>query len=223
MALCLLILLKKTNEIFTIVLNFGVKPSIKLIFLFILLLLFFLFNLIYVFYLLKQHPEELQQFAQAIAELKEKTTICQTCLALAEANPCSICSDKKRNQSQLCLVADSRDLLSIESTGQYQGLYFVLGGVLNTIEGIKAEQLNIKQLTVRLGKSTGANSVQIKEIILAFNPDLEGETTTLYLVKILKPYKIKLTRLAKGLPMGADLEYADEITLTNALKYRNEL
>lgn len=171
----------------------------------------------YVFYLLKQHPEGLQAFAQAIAELKEKTAVCRNCLAIAEANPCAICSDAKRDLASLCLVADTRDLLAIEATGQYHGLYFILGGTINTIEGVKPEQLNLKQLAARLKQNT------IKEIILAFNPDLEGETTSLYLAKFLKPRKIKITRLAKGLPMGADLEYADEITLTNALKYRNEI
>ena len=171
----------------------------------------------YVFYLLSQHPEWLQGFAQAIAELKEKTTVCQNCLGLAEANPCGICSDQKRDHASLCLVADTRDLLALESTKQYNGLYFILGGTINTIEGIKPEQLNLKQLAARLKQDV------TKEIILAFNPDLEGETTSLYLAKLLKPRKIKITRLAKGLPMGADLEYADEITLTNALKYRNEI
>ena len=171
----------------------------------------------YVFYLLKQHPESLQQFAQAIAELKEKTTVCQTCLSIAEANPCSICSDAKRNHSTICLVADTRDMLAIEAISQYRGLYFILGGVINTIEGVKPEQLNTKRLLIRL------KTAPVKEIILAFNPDLEGETTSMYIAKLLKPQKIKITRLAKGLPMGADLEYADEITLSNALKYRNEM
>lgn len=181
----------------------------------------------YVFYLLAQHPESLQAFAQAIAELKEKTTICRNCLAIAEADPCEICSDQKRDHAVLCLVADTRDLLALEATGQYRGAYFILGGTINTIEGVKPEQLNLKQLAARLKQNT------VKEIILAFNPDLEGETTSLYLAKLLKPHKInphakfgvgiKITRLAKGLPMGADLEYADEITLTNALKYRNEV
>ena len=185
----------------------------------------------YVFYLLKAHPEWLQGFAQAIAELKEKTTVCRTCLSLAESDPCPICSDKKRNQALICLVAETRDLSAIEETKQYNGLYFVLGGVINTIEGVKPEQLNIKQLAARL-KHASENSprleletkaTRVKEIILAFNPDLEGETTALYLAKLFKPSKIKITRLAKGLPMGADLEYADEITLANALKYRNEI
>ncbi len=171
----------------------------------------------YVFYLLKAHPESLQQFAQAIAELKEKTTICRTCLAIAETNPCSICADPRRNRSVICLVADTRDLLAIESTKQFSGLYQVLGGVINTIEGAGPERLNLKQLTGRLKQQP------IKEIIMAFNPDLEGETTSLYIAKLLKSHKLKITRLAKGLPMGADLEYADEITLSNALKYRSEI
>ncbi len=171
----------------------------------------------YVFYLLRAQPEWLQGFAQSIAELKEKTTVCRTCLAIAESDPCPICADKKRNQAILCLVADTRDMQAIEATKQYNGLYFILGGVINTIEGIKPDQLNIKQLASRLEQNI------IKEIILAFNPDLEGETTAMYIAKLLKPNQIKITRLAKGLPMGADLEYADEITLSNALKYRNEV
>ncbi len=171
----------------------------------------------YVFYLLKQSPEELQKFAQSIAELKEKTTVCQICFAISEADPCLICADQKRNRSIICVVADTRDMLTIEATKQYNGLYHILGGTINAIEDIKPEQLNIKQLIDRI-KQNG-----IKEIILALNPDLEGEITAMYLAKLLKPCKIKITRLAKGLPMGADLEYADEITLANALKYRNEL
>jgi len=173
----------------------------------------------YAFYLLKQDAEELQKFAQAIAELKEKTTICQTCLAVSETNPCTICLDKNRNKKQICLVADSRDMLVVEATKQFTGLYFVLGGLLNTIAGVGPEQLNVKQLISRLKSS------QIAEIILALNPNLEGETTILYIVKLIKSLnlKIKITRLAKGLPSGSDLEYADEITLANALKYRNEM
>ena len=171
----------------------------------------------YVFYLLKQNPEFLQRFAQNLAELKEKTTICQTCLSIAESNPCSICSDLKRDKSTICVILGTRDMLTIEATMQYNGVYHILGGVINTIEGIKPEQLNIKQLLNKIKQNN------IKEIILALNPDLEGETTSLYLAKLLKPHKIKISRLAKGLPMGADLEYADEITLTNALKYRSNL
>ena len=189
----------------------------------------------YVFYLLKQHPEELQKFAQSIAELKEKTTICQRCLAYAEKNPCLICSDAKRDRNLLCVVSDTRDMLSVESTNEYKGLYHILGGELNAIEGIKPDQLNIKQLEEKINPHTltaghsqqgvGVKKEPIKEIILALNPNLEGETTALYLSKTLKQIKpgVKITRLARGLPMGADLEYADQITLVNALKYRNEM
>lgn len=187
----------------------------------------------YVFYLLKQNPEDLQKFAQYLAELKEKTTICQKCLAISETDPCLICVDNKRDHGLICVVANTQDVLTIEATKQYNGLYHVLGGVINAIEGIKPEQLNIKPLLnrvknlptaplsrdVRSGRGAGGEG----EVILALNPNLEGETTSMYLAKLLKPYKLRVTRLAKGLPMGADLEYADEITLANALKYRTDL
>ncbi|MCX6796197.1 MAG: recombination mediator RecR [Candidatus Falkowbacteria bacterium] len=171
----------------------------------------------FVFYLLQQNPEELQKFAQAIAELKEKIVICQTCLAVADSNPCQICSNKNRDATTLCVVANTRDLIALEKTNEYKGLYLVLGGVINTIAGIGPESLKTNELVNRL--RTG----KIKEVILAFDPNFEGEATALYLVKQLKPLKIKLTRIAKGLPVGADLEYADDITLGNALKYRNEI
>lgn len=171
----------------------------------------------YVFYLLKQNPEKLQKFAQDLAELKEKTTVCQTCFSYAEKNPCLICSDNKRDAGILCLVANTRDMLTLELTGKYKGAYHILGGVINTLEGINPEHLNINKLTDKIKQGA------IKEVIIALNPNLEGETTSMYLAKLLKPYKIKITRLAKGLPMGADLEYTDELTLINALKYRNEL
>lgn len=171
----------------------------------------------YVFYLLKKQPEEINRFAQALLDLKNKTTVCAQCFNISEDPICSICSDSKRQHNLLCVVADTRDLIVVESTRQYNGLYFVLGGLLNAIEGIKPEQLNIATLTERVKKD------KITEIILALDSNLEGETTSMYLTKIIKPLGIKVCRLARGLPMGADLEYADEITLTNALKYRSEI
>jgi recombination protein RecR len=171
----------------------------------------------YVFYLLKMPPEELQAFAQAVAELKENILVCKNCLAISETDPCSICSDQKRNNQKICVVSNTRDMISIEATGEFDGIYHVLGGVLATIKGVKPENLNIKKLVEKAGKQQSA------EILLALNPNLEGETTCLYLSKLLKKPNIKITRLAKGLPTGADLEYADELTLANALKYRNEI
>jgi len=166
----------------------------------------------YVFYLLKRTDGELKDLAQTISELKEKTSICKTCGLISEQNPCSICSDSSRDQESLCIVENTQDLLSVESTKQYNGRYFILGGLINTIRDIKPEDLRTRALLEYLKKN------EVKEIILALNFTMEGETTSLYLQKILENYKI--TKLAKGMPAGSDLEYADEITLANALKNR---
>ncbi len=171
----------------------------------------------YVFYLLKQPAENLQKLAQSIAELKEKTTICSECLAISESNPCLICADKKRDQNIISIVANTQDMLMIEATKQYNGLYFILGGLIDTINDIKPKQLNVEKLITKIKNN------DIKEIILALSPTVEGETTAMYIAKLFKDKNIKITRLARGLSNGASLEYADEMTLANALKYRNEL
>src|SRR5680860_440849 len=165
----------------------------------------------YAFHLLNQSEERLASLATAIQELKQKTTTCRSCLAISESSPCLICADANRNKGSLCVIENSQDLNAIESTKQFHGRYFVLGGLINTIEDVGPETLNINKLIKRL------QSEEIKELILALNFTLEGETTALYLGKILKN-KIKITRLAKGLPAGSDLEYADETTLSSALK-----
>jgi recombination protein RecR len=170
----------------------------------------------YVFHLLKQPREKLENLAAAIKELQDKTTVCRTCLALSENNPCLICADKNRRASTLCVVENTQDLAALEATKQYDGQYFVLGGLINTINEVKPEDLNIKKLVDRI------KAGEIKEIILALNFTLEGETTALYLTKIFRD-RVKITRLAKGLPAGSDLEYADELTLGSALKNRNEI
>ena len=171
----------------------------------------------YVFHLLKSSPEKLENLAQSLLELKANTTVCSSCLAISEANPCSICSDQNRKNGTLCIVENTQDMISLESTRQYQGRYFVLGGLINTIENIQPDNLNVKKLLQKI-KQEG-----FKEIILALNFTLEGETTSIYLKKILADQDVKITRLAKGLPAGSDLEYADEMTLATALKYRNEM
>lgn len=171
----------------------------------------------FVFYLLHKKPEELKNLSQTIIDLQKNIVICDSCLAISESSPCQICTDEKRNHQLLCIVANTRDMITIESTNQYSGLYFILGGLLNAIEGIRPEELNIETLNNKLKNG------KFNEIILALNPNIEGETTSLYLSKILKNNNLKITRLAKGLPMGSDLEYADEMTLANALKYRNEI
>jgi recombination protein RecR len=171
----------------------------------------------YVFYLLNRKPEQLQRLAQAIAELKEKITICRNCGAVSESSPCFICQDKRRDHTLICAVANTRDMLSIESTGAYNGLYHILGGVINSIAGFGPEKLNIKPLKNKIKNN------DIKEVILALSPNMEGETTAFYLKKILKSEELKITRIARGLPSGAELEYADEMTLGNALKFRTDI
>lgn len=171
------------------------------------------------FYLLRKNQTDLEKFADAVIRLKGAITLCKTCGAISESDPCQICSDAKRDRSVVCVVADYRDMITLEATGQYNGLYYILGGTIDTIKGISAEGINPQKLSERI------KAIKPREIILALNPDMEGETTSMYLNKMIRSAvtNIKITRLAKGLPMGADLEYADDVTLGNALKYRNEL
>lgn len=170
----------------------------------------------YVFHLLKSSPEKLENLAKSLSELKKNITVCSSCLAISESSPCSVCADLQRKTGTLCIVENTQDMLSLEATRQYQGRYFILGGLINTIENIKPEDLNVEKLLRKI-KQEGYT-----EIILALNFTLEGETTSLYLGKVLADYNVKITRLAKGLPAGSDLEYADENTLAMALKYRVE-
>lgn len=169
------------------------------------------------FYLIKKPQADLDVFATTIVEAKKDLQTCSVCLNISQQNPCLICTDKMRDQKTICVVSESQDQQSIERTGEYQGAYHILGGVLNPLEGIGPDSLNINHLIVRV-KQDG-----IKEVILGLNPDLEGESTSLYLQKMIQPLKVKITRLAKGLPSGSDIEYADEITLGSALKNRREV
>lgn len=171
----------------------------------------------YVFYLLKQNPEKLRDFSKAIAELRDGIKICKRCLGVANSDPCEICLDDKRDISTICVIANTRDMQSIESSKEFNGVYHVLGGIINSIENQGPDKLTINQLLNRI------KNENIQEVILALNPTIEGETTSMYIAKLLRPTKIKITRIARGLPMGSDIEYADEITITNSLKYRNEI
>lgn len=154
--------------------------------------------------------------AQALIEAKKQVGLCKVCFHLSAEPVCSICSNQNRDRSTVCVVADSRDVIALEKTREFRGLYHVLGGVISPMDGIGPEQLTIESLVKRVAQQ------QVKEIILAINPSVEGETTTLYLGQLLKPFT-KVTRIAFGLPMGGDLEYADEVTLARALEGRREL
>lgn len=171
----------------------------------------------FAFYLLKQKPETIRDLADSFLALQSKLTRCERCRDITVENPCAICRNANRNQALLCVVADSRDLLAIEETKQYKGLYHVLNGTISAINSASRDQLSINELLSRLRAGT------IEEIILAFNPDIEGETTALYLLKIMTGINIKISRLARGLPAGASLDYADPMTLSHALNYRNHI
>lgn len=175
----------------------------------------------YAFSLLKQKPEQIKLFAKYLNDLPDGFKFCQKCLALSEQSICSICADNKRLENLLCLVANFQDLLAIESTKQYQGKYFVLGGLINTIDDLGPDKLNIKTLVKEVNAKL--KTEKSLEIILALSPTMEGESTSLYLQKILKNPKIKISKLARGLSTGASLEYADENTLSYALKFRGKI
>jgi recombination protein RecR len=172
----------------------------------------------YVFYLLKQNPNQTKLFSKHLLELFNDLKICSSCGALSEQNPCNICSDKKRKDDMICVVANFQDLLAIENTKLYEGKYFILGGLINSIEGIGPEKLNIKNLVKEINSKLKKYSNI--EIILALSPTIEGESTCLYLQKILKNSKIKISKLARGLSTGTSLEYVDGNTLAEALKFR---
>jgi recombination protein RecR len=168
------------------------------------------------FYILKVSEEEALSLADAIKAVKEKVRHCSTCFNLTEDDPCAICGDDNRDPTTICVVEEANDVLALEKIGEYRGLYHVLGGALSPLDGIGPDDLHIKELMNRLRQG-------VKEIILATNPNVEGEATALYLMKLIKPLKIKVTRVARGLPVGGDLEYADQATLTRALEDRIEL
>lgn len=168
----------------------------------------------FVFYLLKQPHEEADQLADALRQIRNRVKRCSVCFDFAEDDPCQYCSDKARDAGTICIVSDSADVLAIEKTGEFRGRYHVLGGVLRPTEGITPDRLRLTELQERVEKNG------ITEVIIATNPDMEGEATALYIAKLLAPSKVNITRLAKGLPMGSDVEYADEVTLSNALKGR---
>ncbi|MDD3014680.1 MAG: recombination mediator RecR [Candidatus Gastranaerophilales bacterium] len=169
------------------------------------------------FYLLKMPADEVRQFSNAILEAKEKIKYCRTCFNMSSLDPCEICQDNRRDKTVICIISETKDLIALERTREYKGLYHVLQGLISPLDGIGPEDLRIRELLERV---TGHD---LAEIILAINPSIEGEATSLYLGKILKPFGVKVSRIAFGLPVGSDLEYADEITLARALEGRREI
>lgn len=168
-------------------------------------------------HIIKNDRESAEKLAKAIIDLKEKLTLCKKCFNLAEDELCDICKNPKRDQSTICVVEEVSDVIAIEKSHEFNGLYHVLGGVLSPLMGIGAENIRIKELINRF------HDEEIREVILALNPDTEGETTSLYLAKLIKPLGVKVTRIARGIPIGGDLEFADEATIGKAMLNRIDL
>jgi recombination protein RecR len=171
-------------------------------------------------HLLRQPKEDVEKLAHALLAMKEKVRYCSECCNLTESDPCPICASPKRNRALICVVEEPNDLFAIERTREYFGLYHVLHGSLNPLEGVGPNDVKMKELLVRMGAREEGDEVE--EIILAMNPNVEGEVTTQYMVKLLKPLGVKVSRLARGIPMGSDLEFADEATVSRALQGRVE-
>jgi recombination protein RecR len=168
------------------------------------------------FYMLRSSDKDVTEFGEAALNLKTSLIKCKTCCNISTSENCFVCADDNRDPKIICVVGEPLDIVAIEKTGMFHGKYHVLGGIISPVEGIGPDDLHIKELVDR------TKSGQIEEIILATNPNLEGETTALYIHKVISPLGVKITRLAHGLPVGGDLEYADEITLSRALEGRRE-
>jgi recombination protein RecR len=170
-----------------------------------------------VFHLLNRPRHEAQSLAEAILAMKDRTRLCSTCFSITEEDPCGICRDERRDASTICVVAEAKDIFALERTGAYKGRYHVLGGLISPMDGIGPAQLRVKELVDRIGIEKPA------EIIIATNPNAEGEASALYLSRLITPLGVTVTRLAYGLPIGGDLDYADEVTLAKAIEGRRTL
>lgn len=169
------------------------------------------------YYLLEADAEQARRLASAILEVKQQVHFCPVCFSYATGDTCDVCADVSRDRTRICVVSEPRDVSAIERTGSYHGLYHVLGGVISPMDKMGPEQLRVRELLGRLA------SGEVEEVILATNPDVEGETTATYLARVIHPLGVRVSRLASGLPVGGDLEYADEVTLGRAIEERREL
>jgi len=170
------------------------------------------------FHLLKQPPEEAGRLADAIRQVRERVTVCGVCGNLTDEEPCAICADPRRDGALLCVVEEAADVGAIERTGRFRGRYHVLGGRLSPLDGVGPEALRLERLLERVGNGSG-----VREVIVATNPSMEGEVTATYLQQVLRPTGVRVTRIARGLPVGGDLEYADGVTIAQALEARREM
>lgn len=169
------------------------------------------------FYVIQGNNKDVQQFLNSVVEAKKNLKICSKCFNISDTDPCHICTDEKRNQKLICVVEDVKDIIRIEKTNEYNGIYHVLQGTLSPMNGIGPDDIKIKELVVKVMEN------QAEEVIIATNPKIEGEATAIYISKLLKDSKVKVTRIAHGIPVGGDIEYVDEVTLLRALEGRREI
>lgn len=169
------------------------------------------------YFLLRAPTEQSRSLAEALVRMKERTFFCSICFNMTEVDPCALCEDQRRDRSTICVVEEPLDVLALERTRYFKGLYHVLHGAISPVDGINPEDLRIRELLGRLGQGT------VTEVLLATNPNLEGEATAMYIHRLIRPLGIRVTRLARGLPVGGDLEYADEVTLSRAVEGRRDM
>ena len=169
-------------------------------------------------YVLKMSRQDVVRLADALVSAKDRVKLCSICFNVADDDPCAICASSRRNHEIICVVEEPSDLMAVERTNEYQGVYHVLGGVISPLDGIGPEDLKIRELVARV--SGAGEGPQVREVILAVNPNVEGDTTAYYIGQLLQPFGVRITRLAHGIPVGSDLEFADEATLGRALEGR---
>lgn len=175
------------------------------------------------YFLLKRPPEEMKRLARVLDDVADRVHACSRCGNLTEEDPCALCANPRRDHALLCVVEEASDIGAIERTGEYRGVYHVLGGRLSPLEGIGPDELNIRSLLERVRAALAAPADGVREIIVATNPSVEGEATALYLQRLIHPLGVRVTRLARGLPVGGDLEYADGVTIAQALSGRRDI
>ncbi len=169
------------------------------------------------FHILRVSEDEARAFAEALLAVKREIKLCPNCFNYTDSDLCNVCSDPKRDPSVICVVAEPRDVVAMEKTNEFRGVYHVLGGVISPMDGVEPDMLRIRELLARIGEGAG------REVILATNPTIEGDTTAMYLAGILKPLGVSVTRIAHGMPVGGDMDYADQATLIQAMKWRREM
>jgi recombination protein RecR len=169
------------------------------------------------FHILRITEDEARSLAEAVLDVKQSIRLCPVCYNFTDQERCEVCTDQKRDRSFLCVVAEPRDVVAMEKTNEFRGMYHVLGGVISPMDGIGPEMLKIRELLARIGEG------EIKEVVLATNPTIEGDTTAMYIAGLLKPLGVTVTRIAHGMPVGSDMDYADQATLIRALQWRREI